>query len=772
MSTYQLKNRKTKVFKAIAGMTLMTLASNSQAAELEEIVVTATKRSESLQTVPLSVAAISGASIERSGIQDFEDIAKSVPSLSFKSAGPGRTKLNIRGISASTGFSPTVAYYIDEQPIASISSGSTSSFAQTIVSPKLFDLERIEVLRGPQGTIYGSSAQGGTVRLITGQPTIGETYAKVAGELSDTDEGGTNFTLNGLANLSLGDSAALRIVASTTDNDGFIDRFVNGQLVDDNVNTEETTSVRAALRFQINDSSYIQPAIFSQKTEQDGKPNFDATPGNSGSLRQNRDFDLAETFEDEFTLSSIVYNKDFDNMNLLVNVSNIDREVTNVENVSQPLSVALGLPIFEANAADELVELDDTTYEVRLSSTSSSNLQWVAGLYRKEVEIDAGYRLVRGTQPTLNAIGAGVFDGIANVQDTREFEESAIFGEINWTFSDQWDLTFGLRYLETEFSQSQINYGLAFGTPTESLAVPVASSIEDDTVNYRVTLAYQYDDASQVYLTTSDATRPGGGNRTLPRSTDPVNTVGFACNNDLNELGITSGSVPTFDSDTVTNLELGWKSDITDALRVNAAIYRIEWDDVQQLVNTSSVCGNNFTSNLGEAESTGLELEVTAALTEQFTLTAGLGLTEAEFTNTVSLGGSNIITAGDRLADVPETTFSLSGDYIWPTAKGEIFALASINYVDEVLERAGQVDTNVSVSGIVQGNVRPSYTLVDARIGYTSASNWEIALFADNLTNEEAFFSFQDVIAVPTGTFDRTVRNRPRTIGVSFKYDF
>ena len=191
---------------------------------LEEITVTATKRESSMQDVPISISAVTGADLEAAGIEDFDDLVSAVPSLSMKSSGPGRTQLNIRGIAAATGFAPTVSYYIDEMPISTISSGSSTSFAQTVVSPKMFDLNRVEVLRGPQGTLFGSSAMGGTVRLITNQPSMDGFEAKVAGEVSSTDGGGTNFGLNGMANFTMGDFTALRIVASSTDRDGYIDR--------------------------------------------------------------------------------------------------------------------------------------------------------------------------------------------------------------------------------------------------------------------------------------------------------------------------------------------------------------------------------------------------------------------------------------------------------------------------------------------------------------------------------------------------------------------
>jgi outer membrane receptor protein involved in Fe transport len=172
----------------LAAAVLVALPTVSYA-QLEEVIVTATKRTASLQDVPMAITAFNADQIVRLGATNFTDLATQVPSLSLRSAGPGRTKLNIRGISAATGFAPTVSFYLDEMPIQTISSGSSTSFQQTIIDPKLYDLERIEVLRGPQGTLYGASSMGGTVRLITAKPLVGENEGSVNFDVSNTEDG-------------------------------------------------------------------------------------------------------------------------------------------------------------------------------------------------------------------------------------------------------------------------------------------------------------------------------------------------------------------------------------------------------------------------------------------------------------------------------------------------------------------------------------------------------------------------------------------------------
>jgi iron complex outermembrane receptor protein len=744
------------------------LIQSAAAAELEEITVTATKRESGLQDIPMSISAITGDSLERNGIADFTDIATSVPSVSFRSSGPGRTKLNVRGISAATGVAPTVSFYIDEAPIQTISSGSTTSFAQAIVDPKMYDLERVEVLRGPQGTLYGSSSMGGTIRLITRQPVVGEFQGSAATEISSTEDGGTNFRINGMINAPIADTAALRVVASYTDNDGYFDRVSSstGETFAEDVNTEETLSVRAALRWDISDNAYIQPYVFRQMTEMDGKPNFD---GPVSKNVQFAPFDAAEPFEDEFTLISLTYGHDFNAMSLLATYSQIDREFNNLEDITD----VGGLfddpnPLPGPAYSDELVDLDDETIEVRLTSTSDSNWQWLVGYYHKDAVADAGYRMQEGWEP----IFAGDDIGLANTQKLSDYSEDSFFGELTYNINDSWAITAGLRSLDYDFRSKEENWGGVFTGGNRSTANVRDEIISDSDTQEKLSLIYRFGDDNQVYVAGATGSRPGGINRVIPRSDDPDEPVGFACNQDLIALGVDDPGAYT--GDEVTNTEFGWKFLFRDStVRFNGAIYNVKWDEIQQVVTTSGTCGNNFTGNIGEANSSGLELELTAAVSDNLTLFANLGYVDAQFEETVlSPDDVVIVEKGDLLADVPEVTYNIGFDYIIPRDSGEYFILGNLNYVDETLELPGRADDDVSGNGIDSTNVRPDYTVVNLRLGYISESGWEAALFADNVTDEEAIYGFNDAIAFAFPGSDPTVRNRPRTIGVSFQYNF
>lgn len=752
---------------------LVLLSQGAQAAALEEITVTATKRETGLQDVPISISAVSGESLENVGIEDFDDLVSAVPSLSMKSSGPGRTQLNIRGIAAATGFAPTVSYYIDEMPISTISSGSSTSFAQTVISPKMFDLDRVEVLRGPQGTLFGSSAMGGTVRLITNQPSMDGFVAKVAGDVSSTTDGGMNFGLNGMANLVLGDNAALRLVGSNTTRDGYIDRVFddgegNSGRVSD-VDSEETNSLRASLRFNVTDTFYVQPTYFYQKMEMDGKPNFDGP--DSDPLNQYRRFDAAEPFDDEFTMASLTANNDFDSFSVMFNYSQLDRDLVNVEDMTDAVDF-LGQPgIFgyglapEANYVDEWIELDDETIELRVTSNSDSDLQWLLGYYSKDATSTANYRMQRGFEFVTDL-------GIANTRDVSNYEEDAFFGEASLAFAEAFEFTLGLRTLDYDFSQQKEDWGYVYDPGAGGLPEDEASTLDvsasDSETHYRATLAWNAFDAGQLYLTSSDATRPGGGNRSIPRSTDPDDGNAYFCDQELTALGIV-GNPTSYAGDSVENLEFGIKAQPTDALRLNAAIYKIDWTDIQQRVSTSGACGFNFTANLGEAESTGVEAEIIAAISDQVTLSAGVGYTKSELTETIEQLG---ITSGDLLPDVPELTMSANIDWTRPLGTGEMFLIGNVNYVDETLEIFGSASDDVSGLLIDSGNVKPDYTLLNLRVGFISDSNWKASLYIDNATDEEAYYSYNDAIVVNVPGFDRTARNRPRTIGLSAQFDF
>jgi outer membrane receptor protein involved in Fe transport len=758
--------------KTLIAASIMAVVPAVSYAQLEEVIVTASKRAESLQDLSMSVTAISGDDLVKLGAADFVDVAASTPSVYLRSSGPGRTKLNIRGISAATGVAPTVSFYIDEMPIQTISSGSSTSFQQTIIDPKLYDLNRVEVLRGPQGTLYGSSSMGGTVRLITGQPDAALTEGSVNAELSNTEDGDWNYVLNGMYNLPTSDNSALRLVGSYTDRSGYIDRVNRdtGKTFDEEVNNEETLALRAAWRYEW-ESGFIQPFVFYHENEMDGKPSYYAFTKANGrgvtdDLEQGARFDAPEPFDDEFTMLNLTLSQDFgDSVNLVASLSDLDREFDNVEDITDQVTAA-EIPAPEAVYADEKVELEDMTFEARLSSMGDSSLGWMGGVYYKDSTADAGYRMQRGFVEELSIYG------LANTQDEREYDEWAVFGNLEFDIGESFSLALGARYLDYEYNQFKEDWGFVYDANAGGTDRPDARildlTVEDDDVQGSITGTWHFSDTGQTYLAVSNGSRPGGGNRSIPRSTDPAEFTAYSCDQDLNALGI-SGNPESFEGDEVVNYELGLKSDLGSAFRLNAAVYRLEWDDIQQIVNTSGDCGFNFTTNTGEAVSQGVELEMSWLVTDNFLIDFNVGYTDAEFTEDAPGTG---IEDGDKLADVPEWTFNAVFDWTIPMNAGQIFTLLSYTWVDDTLELAGQASDDTVPQGIVSGNVKPDYDMVNLRLGYNSDSNWQVVFFVDNLTDEEALYTYSDVLAFNIGAYDRTVRARPRTTGLGFTYAF
>lgn len=785
-----------------------------QGARLEEIVVTASKRTESLQDVAISIRSLSGEEISKSGAQTFQDIVGKVPALSARSAGPGRQKLTLRGISSSAGVAPTVGFYIDEAPLAPSSSASNSSFQQTVMDPNLFDLARIEVLRGPQGTLYGSSSMGGTVKLVTNIPNVREFEGKANGQLSSTKDGGLNWEINGLVNIPIvQDVVALRLIGTYIENEGYIDRLVgnydatgaiNGPLPSDvilpnrelpagqepvryeDVNNEKTRSIRALLRIEPTSDIYIQPSIFWQKTNQDGKPNYDSIPG---TREQRRSQDVAEPFQDEFIMANLTAEWDAGPVSLLSTTTYVDRDLDNVEDLTDVISYFFGYsqspddlpaqrritgtgqiwaldgPPFPATVqsiaspAFETVRIKDFTQEFRLTSDSGGRFRWIAGLYFKHLKTASGYELVipgyRETFPAYDIILGNVFgNNFALVQNDSEYKEYAAFGEANFDILDRLTLTLGARAFKYETEFARTTQGLFFGRPTPGTVISEASA---QGINPKLSIAYDVTDDVKLYATAARGYRPGATNTPVPAG---------RCDADLANLGLTEAP-EEFGPDKLWNYELGAKTRLLNRrVTLNAAAYQIIWKDIQQKV-TLPTCGASYSDNVGSARSRGVEVELNALVTEAFEVSAGVSYNKASFSKDSLAAG---VREGDDLLDAPRWTLNLTGEYtLGRVAGGDIYIRGAWSYVDDSLDT---LDQTSSATGIRTPGIRKkSYDIADFRIGYSS-DQWEGSIFILNAFDEQAELTKTDTLGQLHPLYFRIATNRPRTIGLSISRNF
>lgn len=737
---------------------------------IDDIIVTANRRDSTLQEVPMSISAVSGAALEKKGITDFQSLAASVPSLSFRSSGPGRQKLTLRGLSSSAGVAPTVSFYIDDMPVSTVSSAATSSSQQSVIDPNLYDLDHVEVLRGPQGTLYGSSSMGGTVRIITRQPVMNKVQGKILIDGSTTAHGGRNYGLNGALNIPVvEDIAALRVVGTYTRNSGYIDKLVGDfpaetfvtqpgdaqgnpvppivareatgpvQRIKD-VNSDNTLALRAALRIQTPDGRlYIKPYIFYQKINQDGAPSFDSVPGD---LDQRRRYDVPETYHDRFILASGTVGYDFHWAQLISASSYIDRNVTGLEDVGDAITYLLGADVGAPWKAPSNTRLRDFTQEVRLTSNGDQPFSWLFGYYYKHAKSVGGYGV--DTAPGILPPGFAV----AEVNMKSVFTENAVFGEVNYRPLERLTLTIGARYFSNKFVLDNSALGQAFGNPFGPASV-VDKSTRQSGVNPKFLVSYKAFSDGQIYLTAARGSRPGGVNIAVPAD---------RCAADLVAIGRTSAPT-SYDGDNLWSYEGGIKSRIGRNATVDVAAFHIDWSKVQQSIGLPQ-CGFNYVDNAGSAQSTGFEVQVDMEPIKGLKLSGGVGYADAHITSAAP--GTGLV-RGQPLLDAPRWTGNVQAEYSLALGPGALTLASSWNHVDKSYD--------VFNGGSYFDSVKPAYNIVDLRAAY-AIGQWTVSAYVKNAFDERAIYNRTATVVQNIPVFRRVTTNRPRTIGLSLAASF
>ena len=740
--------------------------------ELQEIVVTAEKRDSTVQKTPISITAISGSDLQAQGLSDMASVAQQVPGVSFKTSGPGQTEFEMRGLTSTGGESPTVGFYLDD---AILTPAAMAQNGKTVIDPSLFDLNRVEVLRGPQGTLYGAGSMGGTIKLVTNQPDPKAFAANVEVIGSGTtDGGGFNHTENVMFNIPLmQDVLALRLVGTDKYIDGWIDRKVlspfptevNGSTARGDVagasvaedfrhsNTEHLQAGRAALLFQPTDRLSITLGFMHQSLTQDGPNTIDSPPLNETHYQP---FDVSEPFEDKFDLYTLTGKFNFDSFQLVSASAYWDRQQNQTQDISEAMqdyiggffgppaawpysstaTVTEGGGTFFGLGAGSITEDDYTrqfSEELRLASTGPGPLQWLVGGYYSSFGATSHvYSFYPDTNDGFNADF-----GTTNLADNHrkvDIDQYAAFGEVSYMLPDNLRASLGARYYQYH-SNSVTSVS---GVSANGTSNPLFGLAQNSGVTPKLDLAYIPDDNTTVYGTVSKGFRPGGPNSPIP--VPPC-----------------ASAAPTqFGPDSVWNYELGEKLRFLDSrISVNGAIYYEDWTNVQQQVAPS--CGFKFTANAGKATVYGAELEVAVLLMPGFVLSQNAGYTHA--TNSTTLPAAGVV-SGQRLLDVPEVTANTALSYKQPLAN-------ELNFVSRL--------TNSYVSGIQDitftRNSLPAYDLVSLRAGVESG-RWSAVAFADNLTNKMALLSDTGALSANISILNRVATNQPRTIGVDLSFKF
>ncbi len=741
----------------------------------DEIVVTATKRAEGLSKVPLSIAAFTTEIMDRRGIRDVEDIALITPGLSFSrdSFGNGSaTNIAIRGISSTSGAA-TTGVYIDDVPIQ-IRSNIQETFGSGF--PKVFDLERIEVLRGPQGTLYGAGSQGGTVRFITPEPSSTEFSTYGRGDVSLTAHGDPSYEAGLAVNFPLiEDRVGLRLSGWRRHEGGYVDRVVTNTAVPDgetfeDANSSNTTTFRAALGIQAADNLKLTPSVYYQKFKSNDTGSFwgllsDADKGefiNGSSVRQ--------PVEDKFFLYGLTGELDLGPATVTSVTSYFDREgeavqdytMLNIAFIAGALPPYPFIPGMEA-PGDTTVSQENFTQELRVSSNDpGAFIEWTLGGFyshnRQKSSVQVEDLFVEQSLPVpLEFIfGIGLTDGrYLFLSGNNSLEKQwAIFGEADVNFTERLSLTLGLRYSKADFDYTRtvggpINYP-GFGPDIQSTFGDQSS----DPLTPKIGLNFQIDDNNLVYASASQGFRIGGVNPPLFR--DP-------------QTGESCSSIPVPESygpDSLWSYELGSKNRFLDgAVRTEASVYYIQWDDIQQFVNPGGCAGNGFRDNLGSATSKGFEFLTSFELTENLLFTGTVGYVKATFDDTLTSPAGIITTEGDSL---PVTPWQMSAvlDYFRPIGGAEGYFHAEHQYGSQNNGQNGSLNPN-NIGYDPGALFDPAVNQTNLRIGWRNEA-FDISLYANNVFDEAPLLSrYHDVNASPLYYF-RTLR--PRTVGLTVTY--
>ncbi len=755
----------------------------------EEITVTSTLREEKIQDVPFSVAAPTEEDLRKQGVDSIEGIAQTTPGFSVQNLGPGQSQVAIRGVSSGQivrdqpGVKEQVGVYLDDSGI------SLSLFTPDI---DLFDMSRVEVLRGPQGTLFGAGSASGTMRYITNQPALGksETVAELSansvagGELG----GGAKVAVNA----PLGDTSALRLTAWYNSFGGFIDAVQPSLRIKEDVNGGDRSGARLALRMQPNDRLSITPRVVYQKVAMDGWNREDAfnilanpytTTRPAVDLGDREQFiQLEEPFTDKFLLADLNIGYNFGSAALTSITSYTDRDILVVRDATALTASitggSIGLP---QNVYTIGSPLDDATtaklwtQELRLAG-QRDRLQWLTGAFYSNMDRDYGQSLlVSGFESLTGIPTAGKFGAQRDVlyfsDLSYNMDQVAVFGEATWAVSDRIDLTGGLRYYDFQEDRIQTFDGI-FAEPGTSKGSTSATGFAP-----RLIASFDLKEGTKLNAQVSKGFRLGGIN-------DPLN-VPLCTPEDL----VTFGGHDSWEDEEIWNYEVGSKSTIGGGRGTfNVSAYYMDVKNLQATV-TAGTCSSRVVFNVPKARSTGLELEWSAAPTEHFdfTVSANYGKSElrSTLTSTDASGKVQIVSgikAGNRLPTVPELQGAATATWQWALGTSWLgYFTGSYQYIGSRFTQIGDqaagfglVNLNSFGANTIGGPLSqstftfnpelPAYDLTNLRLGFLNGK-WDVAVFVNNLFDEQARLALDQ----ERGTRARVgfLVNQPRTIGVS-----
>lgn len=768
---------------------------------LEEIVVTAQKRQESLQDVPVAIQAIGTERLEELNVQKFDDYVRFLPSVSSESNGPGSALVYMRGVASGgdgnhSASLPSVGIYLDEQPITTIGGA---------LDVHMYDIARVEALAGPQGTLFGASSQAGTLRIITNKPDPTGFDAGYGFDLNTISGGSEGYMAEGFVNVPINENAAVRLVGWARHDGGFVDNVLNqrryptsgivtdnSRLVEKDYNDADTYGGRAALRWNINDNWSITPQIMAQVQEVNGNFAYDRLLGpiKVSEIRP-------DNVKDEWVQAALTVEGKIANFDMVYAGAYLSRDIDSESDYSDyaywyDVQYGYGAYWYDNNgdAIDptQYIQGKDgytrTTHEIRLTSPSDQRLRYTLGAFyqKSEHDIEQNY-IIDNLADSIEVTGWP--DTIWLTKQLRTDQDSAIFGQADFDITDKLTATFGLRYFWVDNSlKGFFGYGRGYSSRTGEAActlrepfgaagpdfmtapcLNVDKGVKEDDYSIKLSASYKFDEDKLVYATYAEGFRPGGINR--------------------------RGTLPPYLADWLNSYELGWKTTWADnSLRFNGSLFYQEWEDFQFPILGAN--GLTEIKNAAQAEIWGLEADLTWQVTDRFNLTAAAAYTNAElaepYCGYTYPGTSRPVAEqpcpvfdddgnptgdfqdpeapkGQKLPVTPEFKGNLTARYEFPLMGFDSYTRGTLVYVGD------RESSLITFDRQVLGKV-PAYTTVDLAAGF-GRNGWNVELYAINAFDElgETGRAVSCVTAV-CGDQVYSFIIQPRTIGIRFSQEF
>ena len=793
--------------------------------QLQQVVVTATRRAEEISKVPMSISALTQANMDMLGIKDITDVARFTPGIYIDNS--GTSNIAIRGI-ASSGGAGTTGIYIDDTPIQM----RALAFNPDEALPQAFDLERVEVLRGPQGTLFGAGSEGGTVRYITTPPSLTGTTVYSRDEVSFTQGGAPSYEAGVAAGAPvIGGTLGVRATLWFRHDGGYIDLIdpVTLASVEHNANYANSALMRLDAIWAVSDRWRVRPGFYYQSRVSNNTDDYwplYSNPGQDSFV--SADPDRRER-PDKFYLPSLQVTGDFGKFQLIENTSYYHRDDTSgYEGTIYNLGFYQSAAVFDAVGQDLPLLLDGqgvhlpdgaTDYrapatvdndqqnfieEVRLQSNDpSSALTWTTGLFYAE---DRQKYLEQIHDPDLDELTEAYlgetygdvfcnFDATAGacttpyqpilydprfpndsyfLQTYSKDTQVAWYGQATYAFSKQWLLTVGARE-----SRMRYSFDTLTGGPQLFLTPQTGSGGQtENAFTPKVSLSYQYDNDDLYYATYAKGFRPGGANNPVPYA---------ACATDFQNFGI-NASPPTFSSDSVNSYEIGAKNNIQGRLQVATSVYYIRWNNIQQTV-VPPICQISFIANLGQAVAKGADIQLDFAVGGGFSAELSAGYTDARYTRNASFSSSEItpiVNSGDAITGEsgqpgPPVTASIGLQYSFQLFQHSSFVRFDEEYQAHAKWQSPQQDLNTQqYDGAFYRLGSTNFMSLRAGMRFSA---WRIEAFVNNLANTNTVTNYDwsidpGVCAAPTPACESATRLQsqwtfpPRTFGVTGIYRY